>query len=225
MNTVLFKQHESLYKRFHLKNYETKLLQYFYAREIDGIASANYFIIPNAVAEKNKLMLIDGKYFYRLQKNEYKFSSCDLLNKHGLMIGSFDEAVEVVSFSTDYLIYLVELKNLILDEKLDWITEFLKIIHAHLMNRYVTKQSSLNKEFVGTMMNDVILHINAAEDYRNHAENVFSENIFQCQSMAIRELKLAVQLLAKLYGGRSFLAGSIVEMMMIFEYFRDVYFG
>ena len=144
-----------------------------------------------------------------------------MLGKHDLVMGYFQDTAKLVCTAREYAAYIHEFKNIILDVELFWAIEFLRIIHAHLKSTRLAKTHLVNKKAIHLMIDGAVMHITLAEQYRNYAEDLLAENISDCQLSAVKELRLAAQLLAKLHGGKSFLSGNVVEMMMIFEYFRD----
>lgn len=218
-------RNEMKYQLFNLKECENKLLQYLQTKKIDGIACDKYFIISNVMLNKSELLIIDNENCYRINKSHCKFANCELLNRHGLVMGSYENIFDLVEEKKEYLTYLIDLKNTIIDIELYWVVEFLKIVYEHLKNRKSAKTNLINNDAIQIMLGDVVVHTKLAEQYRNFTRDFHTENINNYQLLAIKELRLATHLLAKLNGGRSFLVGNVVEMMMIFEYFRDIYFS
>ncbi len=225
MATVQYDTTDLNPQRFNLKECEYKLSQYCSIKDIDGIAYDNYFIAPKTVTEKQELFVVDHETCFRVNKANFKFAKCTLLEKHDLVMGNYVEKLEIINTSTDYRHYLHEFKNIIIDVKLFWTVEFLNIISHYLKNRRSASSMLIHKEVIQTMLGDAIVHIKAAEQYRHFAKDISLESIAEYQLFSMKELRSAAHLLAKLHGGRSFLSGNVIEMMMIFEYFRNIYFS
>ncbi len=208
------------YRRFSLRQSGMEPFHYLDDLNIDAILRDGYFIFHSAAMQKENLSVISGEYGFTLNKAACKFINCDLLNKHQLSIGCSVTALDPMHANHDYLNYVIQFKNKVLDAQLSWTMEFLNAIYSHLKNRHSAKNTLINKEIIQVMLADVLVHIESAKQHRM----INSPDIAENQLLAVKELKAANQILAKLYGGRSFLAGNMVEMIMIFEYFRDIYF-
>lgn len=212
------------YHQFDFKKYEKKLLHYFNKKDIDGISCDGYFIISSTFLKKDELFIVENQKCYRVKKSHCVFASCKLLGRHELVMGSCREKNALVCSKKEYLNDLIEFKNIIIDIELYWVSEFLKIIHSHLKTRRSNKSNLITHDAIQIMLGDVVIHIKFAEQYRNYTNEFSRDYVHDYQLSAVKELKCATQFLARLHGGRSFLSGNVIEMMMIFEYFRNIYF-
>ncbi len=210
-------------QRFNLQACEKKIVTFCQANHLDGVAVDNYFIMPKKLLAKEDWVMIDKENCYRVSQSKCQLASCVLLNKHQLVMGSYEGAGHFLSSDKAYSTALKAFKNIIIEIELYWVMAFSKIIQEHLKNRKFEKSVLINKA-VQVMIDDVMNHIKSAEQYYQEAR-LNNNTLFDYQLSAIKELRMAMQLLAKLHGGKSFLSGNVIEMMMIFEYFRDIYFS
>jgi hypothetical protein len=220
----LLDDNEFGYRRFSLRQSGMEAFYYLDDLGVDAIMHEGYFIVHNATMQKEYLSVISAEHGFTLNKSTCKFINCELLNKHQLSIGCCVATINPAHANHEYLNYFVNFKNKALDAQLYWTTEFLNSIYSHLKNRQSAKNALINKEIIQAMLADALLHIESAKRHREYTEKTGEYDLADNQLLAIKELKAANQILAKLYGGRSFLAGNVVEMIMIFEYFRDIYF-
>lgn len=213
------------YNKFHLRDYEEKI---FSCREkglADLVAVNSYFICPKKIADKNRFFILDSGQGYVVDKDQCRFAKCQLIDKHNLLMGRFSEAKSASQMDYDNERYLLNLKSAVLAAQLAWSTLFLRSVYGYLKNRKSNQGVLINKEIIQVLIGNVISHIKSAEKFKIMSEDFSREDISESQLLASQEIKSANQILAKLYGGRAFLAGSVVEMMMVFEYFKDIYFN
>ncbi len=220
----LMDDNEFGYQRFSFRQTGIELFQDLEDLKIDAIMHDGYFILHHTSIQKTQLSVISGEYGFNLDKASCKFINCELLNKHQLSIGYCVNSLDPIYSNPDYFTHIENFKRGVVDAQLYWTTEFLNAIYSHLKNRQSAKNALINKEIIQVMLADVLVHIKSAKQYQEQIVNLNRVDIAANQLLAVKELKAANQILAKLYGGRSFLAGNVVEMIMIFEYFRDIYF-
>ena len=222
--TVIKGDNKCDYQKFNLRHSEDTVFSYLEDCAIHGIARDGYFIIDsNLFYEKNLKIVLDG-YCYTIPKSICKFISCDLLEKHQLSIGYIDNFASVISSGEQHFARIAEFKNKIIDAQLTCSKDFLRTIYFYLKNRQSENQMLINKEIIQIMLGDVIIHFKSALQHREQAIHSSKKICAENQSSAMLEIKKANHILAKLYGGRSFLSENIIEMIMIFEYFRSIYF-
>lgn len=212
------------YQKFDLVAWEEKLFNYCQSKEIDGIAYDKCFILSENLLKKDELSFLDKKNLYLVKKNDCKFENFTLLNKHKLIMGTYADSVRSAKSNKIFIDYLNEFKNVVLRTQLSWCVRILKIINSYLNNRKSAGTKLGHKEIIQVMLADAINHLKSAEHYLFISNNLSEKNIFEYQFMAAKELFLGAQSLGKLYGGRAFLRGNVIEMMMVFEYFRHIYF-
>jgi len=211
------------YQKFNLRVGDHDVFQYLDECGIDGIARDGYVILDKNTLCDDHLDIVVDDHCYVILKSKAKFISCNLLEKHNLAIGYIENVSNSIFSSAHSLANLNQFKNKIIDLQLNWSKEFLSDVYIHLKNRRSENQMLINKEIIQAMLGDVMIHIKSASQHRKQA-NHLNKSTEEDQSLAITEIKRANHILAKLHGGRSFLSGNVIEMMMIFEYFRNIYF-
>ncbi len=221
---VIYDNNDYGYKKFNLEACQNKLTRFYQGKYVDGVSKNNYFILSKKVIEKDEWIFSDGKKKFRVNKEDCAISNFDLLNKHNFVIGSHSNSFELISHEKEYIYCLNEFRNLIIDVDFFWAIELLKTVQDFLKNRRSAKSDLLYKEIIQVMLGDVVMHMKSAEKYRDFSDELWREDVSDYQFMAMQELQKSVLILAKLHGGRSFLTGNVLEMMMVFEYFYDVYF-
>ncbi len=212
------------YHRFNLNFNNEQLFKLCEDQGVDSIICGNYFILHKNALTRETLTLISDQYCYKVKQETCRFIKCTLLEKHQLKIGYCETLFEMIFSEHNQIDILIKFKKMIIDIQLCWATEFLNIVYDYLKNRKTAQHTLINKEIIQVMLGNVVIHIKAATDYKIRSEQSQSNEKKDYQLRAINELKTANQLLAKLHGGRAFLSGNIVEMIMVFEYFRDIYF-
>lgn len=210
------------YKRFNLRDIEEKIYSNNSNSAVDVISSSRYFVAHKKILLKDNLVIADDLTVYSVTKDSCRFAKCYLTEKYSLVIGCFHEAVLQ---QEDVSNQLVQFKNNVLDCQFYWTKTFLNTVHQYLQGRRAHHGVLTDKENVQSIVSDVLLHVKAAEQMRSLSNELQPTEVSNCQLEACKELKSANQLLAKLHGGRAFLTGNIVEMMMVFEYFKDIYFN
>lgn len=222
--TLLHDNNEWKYNKFNLRASDETVFHYLEELGMDGIVRDGYVILNKYSLHAENLKLVIEDHSYLVAKSECKFISCDLLEKHHIAIGYIENKPTHIFANTQNIAYLNLFKNKIIDLQIKWSREFLNEAYVHLKNRRSENQMLINKEIIQTMLADVMIHIKSAAVHRQHTNTLTLASIEEDQSLAIMEIKKANHLLAKLYGGRSFLTGNVVEMIMVFEYFRNIYF-
>lgn len=194
------------------------------AKPFDILAFNSYFICEKNIFQDQKCIVVDNGNFYALYKSSCKFVRCRILENNGIVIGK--SIGDEISYGACefYQSELVHFKNKIVYANLQCAQHFLAAVTQYIESRRAGKTVLVNKELIQVFLADVITHIQTAKQLMSTLSNQSALESFQIQSMVMQELKSGNQLLAKLQGGRAFLSGSIIEMIMIFEYFRDIYF-
>ncbi len=163
---------------------------------------------------------------YTIRHGEIEFAQNNLLARHDLVVGRFGRAAVIGKHSAlAGTTLLCELRANIISAQQEWLQYFLQEVWRHLISRVSSERDNLgNHQAIQLMLADVLTHIKTAQQA---LDIVLSENRDAqkaAQLLAMRELRFACHILARLYGGRAFLTGSIIEMIVVFEYFREVYF-
>jgi hypothetical protein len=110
---------------------------------------------------------------------------------------------------------LLEKKDFIQEEIL-WLERFLMCVQEHLSQRKSEGISLCQNENIKALIADVVANI----EMLNHYARPFDKAVINVLSKIIRE---TCHYLAKLAGGRAFLAGNIIEMLWTFEIINLIY--
>jgi hypothetical protein len=183
----------------------------------DVIGYNRYFICHNWILQGKNFLLTDEKAFFQINKAQCQIVNCTLLNKQQLVMGKFHEEAKSNEKNPMYEYHLIEFKDRILHFQLEWSLHFLKKIYADL--KFVGRNADLIS-FIET----VVMHLKRATNIRTYYARLNKDEIAKNQLQAVKDIKIANQMLAKVAGKKAFLPGNILEMIMVFEYFRDIYF-
>lgn len=183
------------------------------------LARKKYFMTDQSMANKEIKIVNDGEQHVVIPAS-FQCVNSTLLQKHGLMLGKCDTLPPGEKMHT-YVNELIALRNRVIDTNLYWVNLFFENVYSFIQTRY---GGLINKELVRVMMADVVSRLDSVSRLRLLSDNSGCQDVTIAQQLALSDLKSASQMLAKMYGGRAILQGSINEMIMIFEYMRDIYF-
>lgn len=171
----------------------------------------------------NGLIIIQNKFYFAspfyedliIQDQPLKFYwlKDNILFKQNIIIGKN-------SFYADSEDDILEkLRRNIFFEEISWLKYFLKIIELHHEKRYADNKNFLQLDAVQTLFGEVIIGIHELDvilKQKNEINQFVGNHISQCI------FKIA-NILAKLFGGRSMLSSSIIELLCTFQLINKMY--
>jgi len=207
------------YKAFNFFDDYKALCTAVFSRVQGIFVEDNYFIATRDYQKLEKFAVIFNNRLYLLQQDEYAKTENTILLEHDLFIGkilSLNETVDNVKIAEDVTI---KFKINLLNSEIQWVKQFLYCIHEHLAGRESENKTLINHDTIKSLIADVIAHIHTA-DALIEDSNTGSDYLIAISQEVIK----AVQILAKLGGGRAFLRGNVISMLCLFTAFSTVYF-
>jgi hypothetical protein len=187
----------------------------FLFEDCDVLAIKNYFITSLNKISLPQIRIVNDGDIFLIRTSHCKILNSSLLNKYNLALGQLVTIPEKQSCN-NFNRHLIHFKNTLIDLKFSRAKHFLE----QLMLLWQKRQATA---FQQVLLNDVKARMQSLLELKKVAE-LDANNIIVIQEMLIKNLKSIMQVISKLYGSRALLSGGVNETIMVFEYFKDIYF-
>jgi len=180
-----------------------------------------FFICQASLAINSEITLLNKGDYFQIKKDQIQIKERIFFDGQGFLVGYIVSDNGVLHKESSFQQIMYDFRKRII---FCWI-KLLRVFVDEVWNHLKVRGSSIKKlgdnPAIQILIGDVLIHLQAAEQFvyqTSHDQFQFEQNC------AMQECKSASELLAKLYGGRAFLLGSVVELMAFFAYFKKIYF-
>jgi len=182
----------------------------------DILSVNRYFICPIEKINQKNMIALDCRAYYHIQKNQIESINDFLIDSYGLSVGHFISVTDELHFESGFNEIIKKFRLSIIQSWIEQLHHSLDCVWKHLRNRGPALQKIGQQSVVQISIGNVLSHLRAAEVACNN------DNEYQ---LALNECQAATELLARLQGGRAFLSEGAIELTVVFQYFRKIYFS
>lgn len=169
----------------------------------------NYFVINKNQLGTSMMCGYARNKYLEFEKKDVKIYKNKMLEKKELYVCKIEQIsfIKKIKFKED--IFLIKL----LQEEIFWINSFLNNLFEHLSYRESENQKLINHGMIKINLAKIITLLETIQISLNNKK----------MQIAVDDIRRCCQGLARLAGGRAFLAHSIIEMLWIFEMINKIY--
>lgn len=188
-----------------------------------AIGSRDLYIMPATHANVVKIKCIAKDSHMLLKKHQYDVICNTFLSKHHLTLIKVHHDFKIkrvvsLNFSLfdDYLFHLCSLMNRCLSSNISQ-------VHQHLSQRTAASNKIVSYSHVKLIFSDLMLNVSQIiEMLQGHHHN--GESKEKTYFHVFKLIRESLLLLCKIYGGRAFLSNGVLEMALLFDCLRFVFY-
>ncbi|MDX1900945.1 MAG: hypothetical protein SFW66_02945 [Gammaproteobacteria bacterium] len=190
----------------------------------DILSHQRYFICHRNLYEAHYLTVLNDENYLTVGHGQVHWIENHLLDSHQLIIGYIKIISDVLHVEIDSSDILTQFRQYLLTYWLNWSRQLLNNIWDHFKNRDNHVHQFTTNTAIQIAIADVLTQQHIVESSIRESSLCLPNLQIHHYKNALYALSAASVLLARLYGGRAFLADGVVEMMALLEYFRKIYF-
>lgn len=206
-----------------------QMIDQVFGQSIDGIGRNNVFLFRKRDDFSRDLTIVNENGQSRVLSEKIKFTSDPVLSSRGLVLGRLEGKGEEFNKNENKLdqIYqnkMVEFQKQLLNIQYTWIVKYTEHLKISLTERYSEGRPIIKHEAVMLSWAHLMEKQESLKqiiDSNNHADQVVRIGINMIAPSLTREIG---SLMGRLAGGRGFLEGQAVNMLVLFEIINQIFF-